>query len=237
MEKKANAQLVDLNFKFKESDFLNLDLEEKKIGMFFSEKRIYNPKANVFFTLFNKRKVLENLENKIYHFYCWDTHFEKINPILFVDYIKTFPKNILGMVQTDFSAWYFQNEERKNAILKNFINLEIMVKNNFKVMINFNNIHSDMFELYEKILPKNLGTIVYDFNHNEDCYIDIITKNMIRFLKKYNVKSIIFITGKRKIPKIYNEMFFFINAKKIKYTFLPTEMSIMQEKKKRGIIK
>ena len=52
MEKKnVNVQLVDLNFKFKESDFLSIDLKEKKVGMFFSEKRIYNPTANVFLTL------------------------------------------------------------------------------------------------------------------------------------------------------------------------------------------
>ena len=235
MEKKnVNVQLVDLNFKFKESDFLSIDLKEKKVGMFFSEKRIYNPTANVFLTLFNKRKIPKNA---IFHFYCWDTHFEKINPILFQDYIKSFPKEILGMVQTDFSAWYFQNEERRNAILKNFKNLETMVKNGFKVMINFNNIHSDMFDYYEKVLPKKIGTICYDFNHNEDEYIDVITKNMIRFLIKYEVKSIVFITGKNKIPKNYKKMFDFIIEKRIKYTFLPTEMAILQAKKRMGIIK
>jgi len=228
MLKNANALLADLNFK--ESDFAILN---GKFGHFFSEKRIYNPKADYHLVLFNKRKLPIN---SVFHFYCWDTHFKKIEPVAFSQYIKTFPK-VKAMVQTDFSAWYFQNEERREAIKKNFINMKTMTNNNFKVCINFNNIHGDLFEEYKKTLPKKVGTVFYDFNHNEDIYIKQITKNFKWFIDNFDVSNFIFITSKSKIPTLYFDIFQSLKNKNIPYQFLPTEMRVVQEKRKRGIIK
>lgn len=212
-----NALPVDTFF---EENFLTIT---QAPGMWFSPKRIYKPSAATHLTLFSHKKAPPN---SVLHFFCWDTHFASIEPDRFRHTIED--RRCLGIVQTDFSAWYFQDANRKLAIRKNFQNMDTARRMGHKVLLNFNNIHSDFFHEYRRILPANLGTVCFDLNHNEDKYAVIYTKNWRAFLAYFNPASIICITNKTKVSKPFQGIFTMIAARHIPVFFLPTEMSVLK---------
>lgn len=202
------------------------------IGRNFTSKECYNPSADLLLTDFEQKKKFS--ERTIVHFFVWDTHFGPISTDggMLKLLAEAKGKGVKYVCQTDFSAWYFQYEERKKAIRKNFRNLELILQEGFTPLINFNNIYDDEFDFYKSVLPHKLFTVVYDFNHNEKEYAHRELLALSRFLKYFYIDKFIVITGKMLIPKEYHPFFTLIKKQGIEICFAPTEMTKLKLKRK-----
>lgn len=202
------------------------------IGRNFTSKECFNPNADLLLTDFEQKKKFS--EKTIIHFFVWDTHFGSISTdegmLKLLREAKA--KGVKYICQTDFSAWYFQQDERKKAIRRNFRNLELILQEGFIPLINFNNIYDDEFDFYKEVLPNKLFTVVFDFNHNEKEYAKRELLALSRLIQNFYIDKFIVITGKKIIPKEYHPFFSMLKKHRIEVCFVPTEMTKLKLKRK-----
>lgn len=207
---------------------------KNKYGMFFSEKRIYKSNADYYFLAFNKKKYYS--QNKILHFYLWDTHFKEIDTKdKYIDLLqKAKDKSIKYIVQSDFSCWYEFEQQRIDNIKKNFEYYKIANELGFEVLINFNTIFNDHFEYYKTIIKNKHFGVVIDGNHNDKLHKQKEINNFENLLKLTKIENLFIITGKlnNSILNEYKEIITICRQNNINITILPTEMVILRIKKK-----
>ena len=212
-----------------------MSLQNKKIGMFWTDKTKYKTDTDYDFTEFHR--TTSRGPTSIIHFFVWDTFFkpieEKEDFVKFLKVLKS--EGVKYVCQTDFSCWFHYDEQRRKNIIKNFEYHDLIIEHGFECILNFNTIFQDHFKLYkEKLLPYYEG-IVLDFNHPENDYIEEEAQTFKNLLQLTSFGNVFLITGKRNesIKKRYSTIINECINNNIKITILPTAMVLLRVKSDR----
>lgn len=145
-----------------------------------------------------------------------------------------------AVVQADLSVWYEEREERRLFhMYRNFRHMELAQEAGLLVALNFNNIMSKYLWVYERILPKDLGTVFIDANHKEDAFLRHELHAFSWLLDNYAVDGLVIRTGRRKlVDKRLEKIVNLAVMRGIPMSFFPSEFFFMsaasKEREKRG---
>jgi hypothetical protein len=172
-----------------------------------------------------------NINKIILDYYSWDEKLELYyNKEKAIEMFKWFKEEgIDKSVELDFSVFY------DKVKIVNLYNLHFANKRSkdllnfgFKILINFNLIHPDYFEVADCYLPKTINTLVCDNNHKFSKTYLQKDREVFEMLYKSGrkIKNIIFIDGKKNhaylLPILKS-----LEAEDTTYTFIPSRANII----------
>jgi len=219
---------------------MNSSLKNKSFGLIKDPKKIYKPASELFFVPFVSKRLFA--PNTIPHFYMWDTHFTSLQTK--EGYLNLLKKvkdaGIKYICQTDFSVWHFQTQAQKDlAINKNTECYLLDIQHNLQPFFNFNIVHEAYFDFYLKHYPRNLGTILIDFNHSPQSegitlaeYVKRETRSMQFLVDHFDFDLCFVFSGKKQVPTPWNP-FFNLIKQKARIVPMPTEMAVLHAMKKK----
>jgi hypothetical protein len=210
---------------------------------------IYNREADLYIT--NTSQIRRSLkvvppDQIVFDFFMWDSELHKFRQMepyqKILDLAKE--KGIDKCVMMDFSLWYNQPEPSIfNNLYMNFVRVRQAQDQGFKAMLNWNNIMTKYFPVYERCLPSKIPGIVMDLNHGDldKKFIKEDVEALKLFLEIIEVNQFVIQTARKKV-NFLSPFLSVLISHDVTFSFIPSQTRILslvlsrqrKDKKDRG---